>query len=149
MARSVIEQLGDEDKQAASAKKLEVLARTPTCPSPCRRVHADADVPLRALVIVVTIERNEAGEVCRFVGHTDGIYSLSVSPDGKRLVSELYVNREPVARVWEIATGKEIHQLKTQRFGVHAADWSPDGKQIVTGGGDSMLRIGAPPPARS
>src|SRR5262249_48309933 len=99
-------------------------------------------VRLHCNVLITAIEANEYREVRQFVGHTDGLHSLAVSPDGKRLVSgSWHANREPVARVWDVRTGKAVHQLKVEQYGVHAVDFSPPGRRILTGGGDSTLRL--------
>ena len=46
-----------------------------------------------------------------------------------------------LARIWDAQTGGELIQLLSHTGGVNSADWSPDGKQVVTGGSDRKVRI--------
>jgi len=46
------------------------------------------------------------------------------------------------AHIWEVATGKELRTLHTkQQNPVYTAEFSPDGKLVVTAGGDRKARI--------
>jgi WD40 repeat protein len=51
-------------------------------------------------------------------------------------------DRQNYVRIWELATGKPV--LSTEQHhqaGVQAADWSPDGTRIATGGMDGEVRV--------
>ena len=71
-------------------------------------------------------------------GHTDYIYTLAFSPDGKRLVTG---SDDETARLWDIEAGKEISTLPMDepRVPIGVA-FSPCGK-IVAGGMDDEIRL--------
>jgi WD40 repeat protein len=58
------------------------------------------------------------------------VYTLSFTPDGKRLVSQGHVFF-PSARVWDVANGKE---LSPAPLTTSTVVFSPDGKALATGG---------------
>lgn len=62
-------------------------------------------------------------------GHGGPIYKVAPSPDGKRLAT---ASADRTARVWDMATGKEIFQLRGHTQGVSAVVFSPDGRLIAT-----------------
>jgi WD40 repeat protein len=83
------------------------------------------------------------GEV---VGHIDDEsffqFSTAFSPDGKYVALGSWVGvgestgGENIARVWEVATGIEVARM-TYDFGVETVAFSPDGKYVVSGGGET------------
>ncbi len=79
------------------------------------------------------------------------IDAASYSPDGRHVITGSW---EGVARVWDVATGKALRELKHGRY-VHAVAYSPDGRLIATGSNDEAgeLRLwdadtGAAPDSR-
>jgi WD40 repeat protein len=71
-------------------------------------------------------------------GHTDGIWSLAVSPDGQTLTSG---SGDRTLKCWDVQTG---HLLRTLR-GHHNRIWSvavsPDGHKIASGSEDKTLKL--------
>jgi WD40 repeat protein len=68
------------------------------------------------------------------------IIALSVSPDGRRLVSG---GGGPLI-LWDMAAGRETRELLTLKGhtgSVFSAAFSPDGKRIISGGQDKTARI--------
>jgi WD40 repeat protein len=74
-------------------------------------------------------------EIQRFVGHKSpgkeaGETILHFSPNGKRLLSAGY---DETARVWDIASGKEVRRLEKCRLAGWGGtvQWSPDGRTLL------------------
>ena len=104
--------------------------------------HVDADVRLRASVIAAAIETHFDRPVRIFEGHTEGVLAFALSPDGKRMASGAWQNgTDHVGRVWDVATGKELFQLKGHTACVGGVAWSKDGKHILTGGNDGHVIV--------
>jgi WD40 repeat protein/serine/threonine protein kinase len=74
-------------------------------------------------------------------GHTDSVWSVAYSPDGKTLVSG---GRDNKARLWDVATGQEQMTLSGHRGWVWSVAFSPDGKTLVTGSADGSVKLWDP-----
>lgn len=70
-----------------------------------------------------------------------GAWKVSFFPDGKRLAVSSSSNSNPIVKIYETATAKEILTLKGHTKRVRALDVSPDGKTIATGSQDSNIII--------
>src|SRR5262249_4421916 len=57
-------------------------------------------------------------------GHADVIYALAFSPDGKTLASCGY---DRLVKLWDVATGKLLRDLKDHSDAVYGLAFSPDG----------------------
>ena len=76
-----------------------------------------------------------------FKGHTEPIYSLAFTPDGKMLATGSFDN---TLKLWDTATGKEIKTYggaMGHQKGIMSAAISPDGQYLATGSSDNTLRI--------
>ncbi len=73
-----------------------------------------------------------------FKGHTGFVNSVAISRDGKRIVSG---SADNTLKVWDAATGREIHTLKGHTKPVLCVAFSPDDKRIVSGSQDRTLKI--------
>ena len=71
-------------------------------------------------------------------GHKDSVASAEFSPDGSRIVT---ASRDTTARIWDSATGKELHTLSGHESFVRSAEFSPDGSKVVTASRDKTARI--------
>src|SRR5262245_60798426 len=74
------DQLGDEDEdtQKGATKKLEALGESVlTALRAAVRNHRDADVRLRATVLIKSIERNVYVEIRRLVGHKKAVINFA------------------------------------------------------------------------
>jgi WD40 repeat protein len=61
-----------------------------------------------------------------------------VSPDGQYVVS---ASEDNTLKVWELATGKELHTLSGHTSGVHGVTVSPDGQYVVSASRDKTLKV--------
>jgi RNA polymerase sigma factor (sigma-70 family) len=85
----------------------------------------------------------KVGEVRRFEGHTDWVYTVALSPDGRRALSgsSSEEDADAVVRLWDVETGKELRRLEGHTSGVMSVAFSPDGKRAASAGDDATMRL--------
>jgi len=88
--------------------------------------------------------KKAAAEACftkplrEFEGHRYAVWSVAISPDGKRAVSG---GGDETISVWDLESGKELRKLAGHTDGVRSVAISPDGKRAVSGGDDKTVRV--------
>jgi WD40 repeat protein/predicted Ser/Thr protein kinase len=74
------------------------------------------------------------GEIRRFEGHTGDAHCVAYSPNGRYAVSGGgWPTGDATIRVWEVATGKQIHKFDSFQ-NVLCVAFSPHGRHILYGG---------------
>lgn len=73
-----------------------------------------------------------------FTGHTEAVAGITITPDGKTLVS---VGNDSAVRVWDIATGRLLKTLEGHTSWVGSVVVTPDGAKAITAGGDRSIRV--------
>jgi len=71
-------------------------------------------------------------------GHSGGIQSVSVTPDGKRAVSG---SDDKTLRLWNLENGECLHALEGHNEGIQSVNVTPDGKKALSGSKDNTLRF--------
>lgn len=75
------------------------------------------------------LPKDKTAPVLTLKGHTDWIYSVQFSPDGKSLIT---ASRDKTVKVWDLSAKKESATLKDNPTNVKTAVFSPDGKWAVS-----------------
>ena len=77
-------------------------------------------------------------------GHTEHVYRMALSPDGRTLASP---SDDKTVRLWDVESGRLLRTLEHQAAVVCVA-WSPDGTTLASGGGstDKKCIYGTPRP---
>ncbi|MEH2236663.1 serine/threonine-protein kinase [Nostoc sp.] len=87
----------------------------------------------------VKIWNIESGDEIRtFTGHSDWVYAVAISPDGKTVVSG---SKDKTIKVWNLNTGKESRTLNGHKDFVNSVAISPDGETIVSGSYDKTIKV--------
>ncbi len=71
-------------------------------------------------------------------GRLGGAFAAAVSPDGRMVATG---GQDGVARLWEIASGKERRALYGDTASVRAAAFSSDGTLLATGSNNGFIRL--------
>jgi RNA polymerase sigma factor (sigma-70 family) len=86
-----------------------------------------------------------SGKTIREFPHDSSVLGIAFSPDGKLMAAGGYdhVKGNYFARLWEVATGKELRRFMHGKtgYGIRSLAFSPDGKTLATGGDDARLRL--------
>ena len=77
----------------------------------------------------------------KFVGHSDALYALALSPDGKVLATGGYDQK---IKLWDIDSGKAKATLKGHNGSVNALSFRPDGKVLASASADRTIKLWDP-----
>ncbi|KIK13712.1 hypothetical protein PISMIDRAFT_118339 [Pisolithus microcarpus 441] len=81
----------------------------------------------------------QATQLLACEGHTDGVFSVAFSSDGKKIVSGSW---DKTVRVWDAERGVKIgSHLEGHTDGVNSVAVSHDGKRIASGSVDKTIRV--------
>ena len=70
------------------------------------------------------------------LGHSNVVHAVTFSPNGTSVAS---AGEDGAAKLWDIATQRELRTLKVDANGVNSAAFSPDGATLATGGRDGTV----------
>jgi WD40 repeat protein len=77
-------------------------------------------------------------ELHTFHGHTDAVYGVALSGDGRRAVS---ASRDHTMKVWDLETGSELRTLQGHKNVVKGVALSGDGQLAVSASWDDTLKV--------
>ena len=77
-------------------------------------------------------------EKMRLTGHTWGMHSMALSPDGDILASG---SEDTTIRLWDMRTGAHKKTLNGHTDRVYSVAFSPDGKTLASGSDDNTVRL--------
>jgi WD40 repeat protein len=81
----------------------------------------------------------ESGACLRTLeGHRNSVFTVSVTPDGRRAVSG---GADNTLRIWDLESGACLHTLKGHSDTVESVSVTPDGRRAVSGSNDGTLRV--------
>jgi WD40 repeat protein len=71
-------------------------------------------------------------------GHSEAVWGVAVSPDGRRAVS---ASNDKTLKVWDLETGHELRTLEGHSHWVMGVVVSPDGRRAVSASYDETLKV--------
>ena len=71
-------------------------------------------------------------------GHTEDVWALRFSPDGRLLAS---ASDDRTATLWRTATGEAQERLELGESNVQGLAFTPDSRRLISGGADRALRL--------
>jgi WD40 repeat protein len=72
----------------------------------------------------------------RSFSHNDAVTAVAISPDGSSFLSAVGIMDNSLIRLWDVTTGRSIREFRGHTKWINSLGFSPDGKYIVSGGGD-------------
>jgi WD40 repeat protein len=86
-------------------------------------------------------------ELRRFEGHTDYIWNVAISPDGRLALSGSgsSAGKDNTVRLWDLETGKELQRFEGHSAQVATVSFSADGRRALSSSPDGTVRLWALP----
>jgi WD40 repeat protein len=138
--QGLVKQLGSDgfQEREAATKRLKEIGEPALDALQQAVTSDDPEVRRRAADIVAVIEHRLYGQPVCLTGHTNGVWIVSVSADGKRLLTS---SGDTTLRLWDTDTGKQLRVFSGHTEGIVAAALAPDGRRVLSGSRDKTVRL--------
>ncbi|HAS44443.1 MAG TPA: hypothetical protein DCS93_28450, partial [Microscillaceae bacterium] len=95
---------------------------------------------------VTKLQRVQNSQVLHTFPHTQPIEWMSFSPDGSKIllgdrVDYMYTGEQANVGIWDAKTGQQINTLQGHRLKITAANYSPNGRKIITASLDNTVKL--------
>ena len=87
---------------------------------------------------ILNAQSNLKSEINIQAGHSDMVFSLAFSPDGKYAISG---SQDQTLKLWDISTGKEIRTFQGHSSTIKSVAFSPNYKYALSGSGDNTMKL--------
>ncbi|MBD2214370.1 CHAT domain-containing protein [Nostoc linckia FACHB-104] len=122
----------------ASDQGLDALVKAIKAGRELNQLGSAADPKTRMQVIEALKQAvYEVQERNSFSGHTDDVYSVTFSPDGKMIAS---ASKDKNIKIWNL-DGRVLQTLTGHTDNVYSVAFSPDGKTIASASKDKTIKI--------
>ena len=143
--RELITQLGDDsfEKREAAEKKLAAIGEPALeLLQKAAKEAGDAEIRQRAEELARAITSSYLRQVRSFrwpnqVGGNTGTSRVVLTGDGKKVIA----GSSDALRCWDIESGQELLIFKETKGVIWTLALSPDGRRIISGGGDKIARL--------